>query len=564
MFLDALKIRERPSVWDWCQENLKMPLKVSPAHPGRLSFEGQEYLREPLEALRDDSVSHIVLAFGAQVAKTTYCLAAFSYMRANEPEPALWALPSKEIAKAFVRERFFPFVQANEWLIDGLPRENMTSLGVQFEDSNLSFVGVNSPGELSSRPVAWVVMDEAAKYEHKIKEEAAPDRLIEARTRTFVRKKIIQCSTPSSENHAFWQTFLQTAQKHYFVPCPHCGEKFELKFSERLLVWDRPENGDKVDLDTVRRTAHYLCPRCSGEIWEKDKAGMMAGGEWRAMNETADSKKLGYQLNALYSRWMTWGDIAVAFVEAARRNDYQDFVNSTLAEPFTKYHVRVREETVEKLKDPMFARGTVPPDVKYLAVAYDCHQDLQYWAVCGIGIGGEQWVIDWGTVMSIEEIPAHAAGLEYEGRRVTLGFVDSGFNTMKVYDACMASEGLLWPTKGSEARTGTYTETRLQDYCGMTLYIYADHQQKNALYADRIARGGRPLLHLPRDADEALLRGLAGQELRRKEGSRWATWRKVAGDHFGDCVKLCALTYQIAGRLFIEQEEGKKAENEEE
>lgn len=564
MFLDLLKIRERPSVWEWCQRELRLPLKVSPAHPGPLSFAGQEYLREPLEALRDDSVSHIVLAFGAQVAKTTYCLAAFSYMRANEPEPGLWALPSKEIAKAFVRERFLPFVNANDWLIEGLPRENISNFGIQFEDSNLSFVGVNSPGELSSRPVAWVVMDEAAKYEHKNKEEAAPDKLIEARTRTFVRKKIIQCSTPSSANHAFWQTFLQTSQKHYFVPCPHCGEMFELKFSERFLVWERPENGEKVDLDTVRRTAHYLCPHCNGEIWEKDKPAMMAGGEWRASNKSADSKKVGYQLNALYSRWMTWGDIAVGFVEAARRNDFQDFVNSTLAEPYTKYHVRVREENVEKLKNPLYARGAVPADVKYLAVAYDCHQDLQYWTVCGIGLGGEQWVIDWGTIMSIDEIPAHAAALEYEGHRVTLGFVDSGFNTMKVYDACLASEGLLWPTKGSEARTGTWTETRLQDYCGMTLYIYADHQQKNALYADRIARGGRPLLHLPRNADEDILRGLAGQELRRKEGARWATWKRVAGDHYGDCVKLCALTYQIAGRLFIEQEKEKNTENEEE
>lgn len=86
----------------------------------------------------------------------------------------------------------------------------------------------------------------------------------------------------------------------------------------------------------------------------------------------------------------------------------------------------------------------------------------------------------------------------------------------------------------------------------MKLYIYADHQQKNQLYADRIARGGTPLLHLPRDADEALLRGLAGQELRRKDGARWATWKKVAGDHYGDCVKLCALTYQIAGKMFVE------------
>lgn len=556
MFLDALKFRERPSVWEWAQNTLRMPLKVSPNSPGALSFEGQEYLREPLEALRNDSVSHIVLSFGAQVAKTTFCFTAFAYMRAHEPEPALWCLPTKDISKAFVRERFLPFVEANGWLVEGLPREAIGGLGIQFADANLSFVGVNSPGELSSRPVAWVVMDEAAKYEHKNKSEAPPDKLVEARTRTFVRKKIIECSTPSTAEHPFWQTFLQTSQKHYFVPCPHCGEKFELKFSERSLVWEHPANGEKVDLDTVRRTAHYLCPHCAGEIWERHKPAMMAGGEWRATNASADSQKLGYHLNSLYSRWMTWGEIAVGFVEAARRNDYQDFVNSTLAEPYTQYEVRVREEVVQKLCDKTYSRGTVPPGCKYLSVAYDCHQDLQYWAVCGHGHGGEQWVIDWGTVLGIEDIPAHAGGLEYEGQKVTLGFVDSGYNTQKVYDACAASGGLLWPTKGSEARTGTWTETMLREYRGLILYIYADHQQKTALYGERIARGGSPALHLPRDADEQLLRGLSGQELKRAAGAKWATWKRVAGDHLGDCVKLCAFTYQVAGRMFIESEQG--------
>ena len=560
MFLDSLKFGQKPSVWEWAQENLRLPLKTSPNCPGPLSFAGQEYLREPLEALRDDSVTHLVLAFGAQVAKTTFCITAFAYMRAHEASPALWALPSKDLAKAFVRERFLPFVEANSWLIDGLPREAIGGLGIQFAEANLSFVGVNSPGDLSSRPVSWVVMDEAAKYEHKVKTEASPDKLVEARTRSFVRKKIIQCSTPSTAEHPFWQTFLQTAQKHYFVPCPHCGEKFELKFSERSLRWQHPPEGEKLDLDTVRRTTHYVCPHCCERIYEKHKPEMMAGGEWRAMNASADSQKLGYCLNSLYSRWLSWGDIAVAFVEAMRSNDYQDFVNSILAEPYSQYEVRVRTEVVEKLRDPMYARGTVPHGVKYLSVAYDCHQSEQFWCVCGHGYGGEQWVIDWGRIMTIEEIAEHAAGLQYAGLPVTLGFVDSGYNTQKVYDVCAASQGMLWPTKGSEARTGTWTETPLREYRGLILYIYADHQAKNSLYADRIARGGNPALHLPRDADEMLLRGLSGQELVRKSGARFASWKRVANDHLGDCVKLCALTYQIAGKMFVDVDAEKEAD----
>ena len=551
MFLDSLKFRQKESVWEWAQRVLKLPIRTSPNCPGELSFAGQEYLREPLEAIRDDDVTHISLVFGAQVAKTTFCIVAFAYMRAHEPSPALWALPSKDLSGSFMRERFRPFLEANPWLLEGVREEDMSSLGVQFPDAKLSFVGVNSPGDLSSRPVNWVVMDEASKYEHKVKTEATADKLIEARTRSFVRKKIIQASTPSEERHPFWQSYSQTAMKKYFVPCPHCGEKFELKFSERSLVWDHPEDGEKVDLDTVRRTAHYICPHCGASLWEKDKPAMMAGGEWRATNLTADTRKLGYQLNSLYSRWMTWGDVAAEFVESARKNSLQDFVNSILAEPYRQYEVKVRESAVDKLRDMYYGRGTVPHEVQYLSVAYDCHQLEQYWTVCGHGAGGEQWVIDWGKVMTIAEIPDHALALEYEGRRVTLGFVDSAYNTLQVYDACSRSAGLLWPTKGSDARSGTWSESRILEYPGLLLYLYSDHQQKTDLYANRIARGGKPLLHIPRDADEELLKGLSGQELCRKPGARWSTWKRVANDHFGDCVKLCSLTYQIAGRHYV-------------
>lgn len=553
MFLSRLLYRVKPSPWEWAQRTLQMPVKTSPNAPGALSFRGQEYLREPLELLRDDSVTHISLCFGAQVAKTTFDLVAFAYMRAFEPSPALWSLPTKELARAFVKERFRPFLEANPWLIGGVPRENLGMLNFAFRDCNLSFVGVNNPGELSSRPIAFVIMDEAAKYLHLVKTEAAPDQLIDARTNTFLRKKVISTSTPSNEENPFWQRFLATDQRRYFIPCPHCGGEFELKFTRQTLVWDQPADGSKVDLDTVRRTTRYICPHCAAELRESDKPGMIAAGRWIAQNAGADSRHRGYHLNALYSRFMPWGDIAAKFVQAARSAEgayaLQDFTNSYMAQPFTVYSVRVREESVEQLRCPEYARGELPEHFHYLAVAYDCHQSEQWWCVCAIGTGGEQWVIDWGCLVSIEEIPAHAASLAYGGKRLTMGYVDSGYATGMVYDACVRTGGLLWPTKGSEARFGTYSEREIPTHPSLCLTIYSDHQAKTALYGERIAHGRGAPFHVPRDADETLMRGLAGQELS-KRGGRLPTWKPVAGDHLGDCCKLCALSWQVLSRVY--------------
>lgn len=534
MFLDGLLYRQRPSVWEWSQSELYLPHETSPNAPGRLSFAGQEYLREPLECLRDDAITHIMLCFGAQVAKTTLDLVAYAYMRTFDPQPGLWSLSTRDLAKDFVRERFEPFCRANKLPLEGI-----------------NFVGVNNPGELAMRPCGWVVMDEAAKYQHLVKAEATPDKLIEKRTNAFTRKKIIISSTPSTEGHPFWQRFIQTDMRHYFVPCPHCGERFELRITRKSLVWEQREDGTKVDLDTVRRTAHYVCPHCGSALWERDKASMMAAGEWRSTNTTADSKVRGYHLNALYSRWLTWGDVAVEFVQAARANELQDFVNSYQAEPYVVYHVRVREDAVETLRSQEYMRGQVPPGTRYLTCCYDVHNDKQYWVVCAMGDEGEQWVVDWGTLLAVEEIPEHFDSLSYEGHTCTLGFIDSGYAALKVYDACARSGGKLWPSKGSDARFGTFSESRIPSHPMLGLTVYSDHQAKNALYGDRIAGGKRPALHVPRDADEALMAGLSGQELARRNNARFATWKKVAGDHYGDCVKLCALTWAVAGAAIV-------------
>ena len=564
MFLDRLLFRRRPSVWEWAQENLRMPVKTSPNAPGRLSFAGQEYLREPLECLRDDSVQRIMLCFAAQVAKTTFDLVALAYFQTHEPRPALWALSTKELAKTFSRERLQPFLRANPWLLEGTKSEDIGTLSMNFRHNNLSLVGVNNPGELSSRPVSLVVMDEAGKYLHAVKTEAAPDKLIEARTNSFRRAKIIMTSTPSTEEQAFWQRWLQSDRRRYEVPCPHCEEFFVLKFSEKSLIWDHPEDGEKVDIDTVRRTARYICPHCGGEIWETDKAGMIAGGRWRAAENAPAGAARGYHLNALYSRWMTWGEVAARFVEAARSSEgvyaLQDFTNSYLAEPFTVYNVRVREENVEQLRSHEYSRGEVPPGTLYLAVAYDCHNAGQYFTVCALGADGEQWVVDWGIINAIEDIPAHVAGLSYDGRQITVGYVDSGYQSEKVYQACEASAGKLWPSKGTDSRHGTWTEMSVTGYPLLTLTLYSDHQAKTALYGERISAGRGAPLHVPRNADRELMAGLSGQELARRNNASVATWRKVAGDHYGDCVKLCALTWSVVGRAFAQAPDNSSAE----
>ena len=60
-------------------------------------------------------------------------------------------------------------------------------------------------------------------------------------------------------------------EKHYFVPCPHCGEYIELKFAQ--IKWpskdDVPDNAERAEM------AFYVCQACGGVITDQDTGKML-------------------------------------------------------------------------------------------------------------------------------------------------------------------------------------------------------------------------------------------------------------------------------------------------
>lgn len=554
--LESLIYRDRPAPADWCERNLVMPPKTSGNRPGPLSFSGQEYIREILENLRRDAVSHVYVCAAAQVCKTVVDLCAFAYMRCHEPQGTLWALPDKGLARAFVEERFAPFITSNPCLLGDMRAQDVRGLSIPFDSFNCNFVGVNNPGELSSRPVSFVIMDEAGKFEHRKKREAEPQDLIEDRTHGFARKKLFITSTPSTAEQPFWAAYHATDRQRWYVPCPHCNSYFPLEFNRQSVIWDRPSDPTAaVPVEVVRHTARYVCPRCRREIDQTCKAAMIAAGRWVAENtEHTDAARRGYHLNALYSAFRSWGDVAADFVLATRRamlDPYalQNFYNSDLAIPYELQQVRVQDESVKALIDPSYDRGVPPVPPVMVTVTYDVHQTHQDWVLCAFAITGEQWVIDWGQIAVIDDIPRHYVTVTDPYRRngvICRGLVDSGFNTLAVYRMCMECAGEVWPSKGTPRARGTWGQIDLGDnYPGLVLYVYSDHAQKMLLYSTRIQQARGNKLHLPRNADQALLDGLKGQELVKKPGRRYPEWKELPNDHYGDCVKLAQVTWQV-------------------
>lgn len=117
-----------------------------------------------------------------------------------------------------------------------------------------------------------------------------------------------------------------TIEKHYFVPCPHCGEYIELKFSHMKWENKSPE------------TARYECQLCGGVITDQDKPEMLKKGEWRERPDycrALDRPDMLLWTNVLYSTVVSFSDVAREFMRSL--NDHaklRNFVEFFLAEPW--------------------------------------------------------------------------------------------------------------------------------------------------------------------------------------------------------------------------------------
>lgn len=536
----------------WIETTLSFPLSVSPSAPGPVSLARQPWMREILIAFLDPAVEHLHMVMGTQTGKTTTCMLGAALLAEFDPLPLIWGMPTDDLAKKHASTRMVPFFEENPALARHLPAGRAaTPLRLDMDVMSIYLTGVMTPAKVASTPAAYIICDEEAKFEHVKKSESHPVLLLEERTKSFPRRLLVHASTPNVEENIFWRGYLMSDRRKYFMPCPHCGAWITFEYSRDTVVW--PE--DATTEEAVRNAATYHCQECRAVITDTDKEAMLAAGEWRATNPHAPANRRGYHINSLYSHNVTIGEFAAAAWRCLHdpfpRQAWQNFMNSWCAQPWREYTVRVGDEAVRRLAAD-YLKGTVPTqEYWYIAVAYDPGQAQTHWVAAAIGHGGEMWVVDYGTILAIETDPAtgrtgiaaHFDSLCWGTVRPDLGFVDSGDWTQTVYKEC-ERHPCLTPTKGAATRTGTYALTPCKSSPVLDLLTYSDHQAKLELYGEMIARGNLSPLHIPSDAAPEFIAGLSGQTLE-KRPSGPPRWKELPNDHYGDCLKLCRVSWWL-------------------
>ena len=449
ILLGAYKPNEDITVSQWADKYRQLSPMAS-AEPGQWRTSRVPYAKEIMDRLSSsDPCEEVVFIKAAQVGATELGFNWVGHIIDISPGPMLMVQPTDEMCRRNSKIRFDPMVEATIRLREKIkPKRSRDSgntlLQKEFQGGVIVMTGANSAVGLRSMPVKYLFLDEIDGYPKDLDGEGSPINLAMARTRTFARKKIYKCSTPTIKgSSAIEKEFETTDQRYYEVPCPHCGGYQRLFFDQ--LKWTT--GGDNIhDFNTV----HYECIHCGEEIKEHHKGKMLELGQWVAQRpEKSSSKRVGYHLSSLYSPlgWYSWEQAARDFIDAKKNvNDLKVFVNTVLGETWEQkgesppweniYDRRESYKTnvpanevamitagVDVQKDRLeveivgWCKDKVSYSIDYRVIDGDT-TDIRVWDKLA-EIVNEQWIREDGTIMPLRMMA-----------------VDTGYNTSHGYDFC--------------------------------------------------------------------------------------------------------------------------------
>src|SRR5215831_3719766 len=261
----------------------------SSAEPGRWHTDRVPYMREPMDAISDPSISKVVIAKSAQIGFTDGIINnTCGFYIHQDPAPLLVIMPTLEMAEAWSKDRFAPMLRDTPALArlvgDPKSRDSEQTLRLKtFPGGRVTIIGANAPASLAARPIRIVLGDEIDRWPLSAGSEGDPLGLAAKRQLTFFNKKTLIGSTPvRTDTSVIWREYLSSDQRRYFVPCYACGEAQTLRWE--MVRWDKRAADEQPDPEFGQhkpQTAHYVCESC-GAIWtDHNRHEAVKNGHWR-------------------------------------------------------------------------------------------------------------------------------------------------------------------------------------------------------------------------------------------------------------------------------------------
>ena len=574
-FCEGLRPDPNMYVDEWADAHMIIPKKAGAPEPGYYRTDRTPYAREVMRCLSPQSPYRRVIVQGAsQMLKTQVALNWIGASIHQAPANILALMPTEKIVKR-VSHRIGSTIESvpelNRRVAPPRSRDSRNTIDAkEYDGGTLYIATARSASNLAEISCRYIYGDELDRWEMDVGGEGDPVELAEARTSNFGHNaKIYFSSSPLITGSSLINNlFLQSDQRHYYVPCPHCSEYQE-------LVWEQMRWNDDIT------AVWYLCAHCAGVIEEtRHKTGMLAKGEWRAQAQ-GDGQTVGFQISQLYAPlgWTSWQFLANKYAKAkvalARgdKGKMQTFYNTRLALTFDLTDEQTKVSDLRNRIDPGFVAGTIPSGALVLTFAVDVQDNRLEFLLVGWGDGLERWVIDHQVLMGRPSEPEVWAELDKLLMRpminccgiqiqISAGCIDTGgHHTQEVYEYARARRRLhILAVKGA-SRPGrpilsskpSKVDINWQGRVlvgGAELWFVGSDTAKDWLAGRWTTPDGHGAIHFNRDLGDDFLNQLIAERrlIRYVKGFAKSEWVRMPGEP-NEGLDLCV--YNLAAAHYL-------------
>lgn len=441
---------------------------------GFIDLNETPWAREPINSLVDPEVAVEAGIYGTQMAKTTQatCVALSSIGRLRQQ--FVWMWPKEAAGRKFSKSRFQRIINASPDLRALKPDNSdlFTNLELHFKNGGIGFfVGSHSAVDQKSSSVPLVIVDEIEDIAAALEKETDPITSINERSKTFTDRKLFLFGSCLLESGPAWQQYLLGDQRHYLVPCPHCGTRQALEFrgpvwlinrqgelehrgrSDDFRLWWDPAariGEHEWDYEAVRASACYVCAECSGQIKDHHKRAMLAGAAWHA---TAKAKVYGHRsrrINSLYPLWAStsFANFAIEFLNSrVSSKKLQNFRNNWEAKPWST-GLDLTDKTALGKRLDYLVNLNAPQGERVGArslLLVDVQRHCLIWAHFSFGDAGGAHLVDCGVTRDFDSLR------EIDDKLATdYVALDARYRSQEVYEAVHARRGRWIALRGEK------------------------------------------------------------------------------------------------------------------
>lgn len=443
-YCEGLRPDKTITVSEWADKYRMLP--EGSAMPGPWKTSQTPYLQEVMDVL---SVTHpaknVVFMSGTQIGKTECGNNWLGYVIDVSPGFIMFLLPTVEMVADHSKDRVAPMIALTPRLkakvSTSKSRDSKNTIkSKSFKGGKVYFGGANSAATLSSKPVRNLYLDEVDRYPEDVDGEGDPVGLARKRSSNFSNRKELMTSTPVDKaTSRIEPAYLDSDQRKYMVPCPHCSEK-------QVLIWEQLKFEKDKDNFLIPGSVFYECEYCKCKIEEHQKTKMLACGEWFAFN-SENIRAVGFWINALYSPvgWLSWDDIVREFLEFKRTGDplkLKQWRNTRLAQTWEIKGEEVNHSTLFRRREKY---QKVPQVVGVLVAGFDTQDDRVEVSVYGYGKNEESWAIIHAVIPGDTSIPYNPQNPDGVWTKVEK-FLDRTFesetgNLLPIYKSCIDTQG---------------------------------------------------------------------------------------------------------------------------